>query len=51
MTATLDAGDFTADGALPCCPTTPSPTSAIGTGRIDQAALTALITGAPVKTL
>ncbi|WP_165186690.1 YDG domain-containing protein [Caulobacter soli] len=49
VTAALDAGDFTAGGAT-LLSNYVLPTVASGTGRIDQAALTALIVGIPVKT-
>ena len=49
VTATLAAGDFTADsGTLLANYTLPS--SANGVGQIDQAALTAAIVGTPAKT-
>jgi filamentous hemagglutinin family protein len=49
VTAALDAGDFTADGVT-LLSNYLLPTSAAGVGRINQAVLTAQITGAPVKT-
>jgi hypothetical protein len=49
VTAVLDAGDFTADGAT-LLSNYVLPTGAAGVGRIDQAVLTARITGTPVKT-
>jgi filamentous hemagglutinin family protein len=49
VTATLDASDFTANGAT-LLSNYILPANASGTGRIDQAALTALIIGFPVKT-